>query len=492
MCNQKPPCPVVEPATESGKCGTNGFYPYFCCKASPPSFGLLALPLPTPPSPYPALKLRKSQSKDDSDVVETAHGVCNGQLPNTTLEEEWRNIENYNAEYERPFWGQDFDLGRNGHFDEVDHGWVKFVGVGGDALPLTPPGAQHCGTYAAGWLSGCSGQDAHCSQPGKYPAVDHGIVEATACFDLDKTSYNPCQYSVKIEMVNCGPAKGMLWKLAPFPYMTGGYLGAYCTTSSVTTFKLVLKGARSQTDDAPGLIKIAKDTGVIEGFFDQAKVYAFGVWAKDKGGQIALVQNMTFAVDEAMVTTTTTSPTVATTTTTVGPTPTVVETRTTTTTAATVTTANNKCTSSCGGQYFAPCGNQCDATATPTVTAKAATSATSASATSTPTANDGTTSATHDSLTTTAGNTNTSGDVGVAAGTMHKVSPGKVAGIVIGALVGVAILVGIGGFAYRHATGTLASKYANMDTTGSASIRRDVHQNPHYADPAGVEDSTTI
>lgn len=125
-------------------------------------------------------------------------------------------------------------------------------------------------------------------------------------------------------MVNCGPAKGMLWKLPPFPYMTGGYLGAYCTTSSVTTFKLVLKGARSQTggaftdygnanigfirmvvykiaplaidaalttvsagsaadityflkDDAPGLIKIAKDTGVIEGYFDQAKVYAFGV-----------------------------------------------------------------------------------------------------------------------------------------------------------------------------------------------------------------------
>ena len=77
------------------------------------------------------------------------------------------------------------------------------------ALPVTH---HHARRYAAGWLSGCSGQDAHCSQPGKYPAVDDGIVEATVCFDLDKTSYNPCQYSVQIEMVNCGTAKGMLWK----------------------------------------------------------------------------------------------------------------------------------------------------------------------------------------------------------------------------------------------------------------------------------------
>ena len=32
--------------------------------------------------------------------------MCSGQQPNTTLEDEWRNIENYNADYERPFWGR--------------------------------------------------------------------------------------------------------------------------------------------------------------------------------------------------------------------------------------------------------------------------------------------------------------------------------------------------------------------------------------------------
>lgn len=124
--------------------------------------------------------------------------------------------------------------------------WARFVGAGGDALPLQPKatgGVHKCGTDSTGWLSGCprnagghvladghslyrGPKDYHCNTPGRYPEVSEGIMEAVACFvDGGEGS---CTRTEAVSVVNCGSF--LLWRLnRP---VGSAWPSAYCTVES--------------------------------------------------------------------------------------------------------------------------------------------------------------------------------------------------------------------------------------------------------------------
>ena len=118
-------------------------------------------------------------------------------------------------------------------------GWYRFVGAG-DALPLRPPGGQHCGTEIAGWLSGWSAPPGcvypKCfpprgySMPGRYPAATEGMKEMTVCWDSSYPGqHEQCSFHVLVQVVRCDGF--LLWRL---PY-AGSCGSAYCSTKSVLT-----------------------------------------------------------------------------------------------------------------------------------------------------------------------------------------------------------------------------------------------------------------
>lgn len=77
--------------------------------------------------------------------------------------------------------------------------WYRFAGAGGDALPLSSAGRDHCGTTTSGWLSGWSnaGDPPNMySGAGRYPAVAEGVAEMTACFADSPT--NTCNNHVAV------------------------------------------------------------------------------------------------------------------------------------------------------------------------------------------------------------------------------------------------------------------------------------------------------
>jgi hypothetical protein len=124
--------------------------------------------------------------------------------------------------------------------------WYRFTGGGGDALPLTSPGARHCGVSLPGWLSGwdsrtdgymgtdgimggisgrTDSQHQTYSGRGRYPTAAEGVVERTVCFDAGYGQ--TCNHHVSsVGVVHCGSF--FLWRL---PYMPTCGLG-YCTVPS--------------------------------------------------------------------------------------------------------------------------------------------------------------------------------------------------------------------------------------------------------------------
>ena len=116
--------------------------------------------------------------------------------------------------------------------------WYRFVGAGGDALPLEPPDEAHCGNDYTGWLSGW---DAHSgvagatppttySVAGRYPTVVEGVVDMTACFDFGSVENGEagfrCNDPVTVGVVHC---EGFfLWRLLYAPDCAR----VYCTTAS--------------------------------------------------------------------------------------------------------------------------------------------------------------------------------------------------------------------------------------------------------------------
>jgi hypothetical protein len=98
--------------------------------------------------------------------------------------------------------------------------WYRFSGDGGDALPRQRPGVNHCGSASTGWLSGwdASGAPPHdFSQEGIYPSVADGVVERTACIDLD--SNDPCGFHVGVGVVQC--VGFFLWRLSVGTFNSG-------------------------------------------------------------------------------------------------------------------------------------------------------------------------------------------------------------------------------------------------------------------------------
>ena len=120
-----------------------------------------------------------------------------------------------------------------------DGGWYRFGGVGGDALPLRPPGGAHCGTENAGWLSGwiappgcvypnCTPPRGY-STPGRYPATAEGVVKMTVCFDASYPGQREqCSWALSVGVVRCNDF--LLWRL---PY-SGLCVNAYCSTSATS------------------------------------------------------------------------------------------------------------------------------------------------------------------------------------------------------------------------------------------------------------------
>ena len=107
--------------------------------------------------------------------------------------------------------------------------WYRLAGSGGDALPLTSPGVNHCGTYYPGWLSGWAGEGAppaSYSGAGRYPAAAEGVAEMTACFEGGSSSYGPCYRHAAVGVVRCDGF--LLWRLADAPGCGDGY----CTAAS--------------------------------------------------------------------------------------------------------------------------------------------------------------------------------------------------------------------------------------------------------------------
>jgi hypothetical protein len=116
--------------------------------------------------------------------------------------------------------------------------WYRFTGASGDALPLTPPDYNQCGTLYKGWLSGWRSQIApptDYSIAGQYPPTGAGVVERTVCFanGVEGGSYpHHCDHHATVGVVHCN--RFFLWRL---PYTQGCAFG-YCTINSSTLQKL--------------------------------------------------------------------------------------------------------------------------------------------------------------------------------------------------------------------------------------------------------------
>ena len=116
--------------------------------------------------------------------------------------------------------------------------WYRFVGAAGDALPLSPPGVDHCGTSKAGWLSGWTGAGAPppmYNTSGSYPQAAEGIVEKTACFNHGPPNANTwCEMHSKVGVVRCGSF--YLFRLSDSGSGVGqpgwGCFAAYCVAHS--------------------------------------------------------------------------------------------------------------------------------------------------------------------------------------------------------------------------------------------------------------------
>jgi hypothetical protein len=110
------------------------------------------------------------------------------------------------------------------------HRWYRFIGTGGDALALSPPGHQHCGTVQPVWLSGWAGAGdppPTYSGGGTYPTASQGVVERTVCTVM---SGNLCIQPQLIQLVCCG--RFLLWRLPYAPGSNSGTSSGYCTAAS--------------------------------------------------------------------------------------------------------------------------------------------------------------------------------------------------------------------------------------------------------------------
>ena len=159
--------------------------------------------------------------------------------------------------------------------------WYRFVGEGGDALPLHPISSYdpthgmfakdgngaHCGFSSGGWLSGWPGGDACATDAdcpsqnpqypsqghiaclpsgrcgptwryhtaGSYPSVADGVVNRTVCFDQTSPGYpNYCHKFVGVQVVRCEVGGFLLWRLPYANYRSSGCSSGYCTATDLS------------------------------------------------------------------------------------------------------------------------------------------------------------------------------------------------------------------------------------------------------------------
>ena len=162
-------------------------------------------------------------SKADGAVVHyalEAQAQAQCSQPYTTLRDSWRSTGTGGGDHGDCSSGTGVGGGR----------WYRFAGAGGDALPLTPPGSDQCGTSYTGWLSGWATPQGGGAPPqsysgaGRYPAAAEGVVESTVCFD----GGNPCGHHVQVGVVRCGGF--LLWRLPDAPDCNNFF--GYCTAAS--------------------------------------------------------------------------------------------------------------------------------------------------------------------------------------------------------------------------------------------------------------------
>eukprot|EP01049_Picozoa_sp_SAG25_P009863 SAG25_NODE_1018_length_4280_cov_2.698158_2_plen_246_part_00 len=188
--------------------------------------------------------------------------------PYTTVEDAWRAISNKDGPGTNYHYQQDVDGLGGGN-------WYRFVGAGGDAIPLSTPGELSCGRSYPGWLSGwninggavCTAPSGgtndcpdlipgnpasptcdwlhpfdhphdqwpitgRCGPPrlykeaGHYPTAEDGVTEMTVCFHRVA---QPCRTHVTVAVVRCKDF--LLWRLPSTPAWLGREVG-YCTANS--------------------------------------------------------------------------------------------------------------------------------------------------------------------------------------------------------------------------------------------------------------------
>jgi hypothetical protein len=174
----------------------------------------------------------------------------------TTLDQPWRSVNNTNASID---W-------RSMHFDAMKNGtvskgvgalcgwsgtgvrgdrWFRFVGSGGDALPVkrVHRGAG-CGTSSPAWLSGCNVMkkgscygdcEGHtpqgCEVLGRYPTAAEGPVTVSICYPQGSGACG--------DMVSCKPALAIrcddffLWNFG------SDHHGTYTDTSTAVATSLI-------------------------------------------------------------------------------------------------------------------------------------------------------------------------------------------------------------------------------------------------------------
>jgi hypothetical protein len=148
--------------------------------------------------------------------------------PYITLHDTWRAVTNHHGGGIAKNDASCHDSGSQAPGVGGGH-WYRFLGAGGDALPLTRPQDNRCGTQHTGWLSGWKGTGAppvEYGGQGRYPLAVEGVVEMTVCFDL--AAYAPCGGGhVAVNVLRCEDF--LLWGLLDVPGCGGS---AYCTAPS--------------------------------------------------------------------------------------------------------------------------------------------------------------------------------------------------------------------------------------------------------------------
>ncbi|CAF4129073.1 unnamed protein product [Rotaria sordida] len=88
--------------------------------------------------------------------------------------------------------------------------WIRFVGTGGDRIPMSSAGLKHCGGYLSGWSNNT------------LPTTQDVVTNGTVCFE---TEAHECGFTVDVSIIYCS-AGYYVYFLPPISVCNA----RYCTT----------------------------------------------------------------------------------------------------------------------------------------------------------------------------------------------------------------------------------------------------------------------